>query len=77
MRVGGEAKLGWLGGPRARVGGQAGWPNRLGCKAKQAWAAAAPSSSLSPVSFSFSISFCIMLHFFHVYKSKWHISPLV
>ena len=49
-------------GPVGGLLGQLGW---------------AGSVSLSPISFSFSISFCIMLHFFHVYKSKWHISPLV
>ena len=38
--------LGWLRGPRARVGGQAGSAG-LARKAEQAWATAAPSSFLS------------------------------
>ena len=45
-RAGGEAKLGRLCGPHARVGGQAGLAG-LARKAEQAWAATAPSSFLS------------------------------
>ena len=53
-RAGGEAKLGRLCGPRARVGGQAGLAE-LARKAEQAWATAAPSFS-----FSFSVRFSFL-----------------
>ena len=50
--AGGEAKLGRLRGPRARVGGQAGSAG-LARKTEQAWAAAVPSSFLFPFLFLF------------------------
>ena len=67
----GEARLTlWAACASGRVGG-------LGRAGSQGRAGLGCCCSLSPISFSFSIFFCIMLHFFHVYKSKWHISPLV
>ena len=57
VRAGGEAKLGRLCGPRARVGGQAGSAG-LARKAEQAWAAAAPSL-LFPSLFLFLFVLCI------------------
>jgi len=60
VRAGGEAKLGRLRGPRARVGGQAGSAG-LARKAKQAWAAATPYSFLSLFLFFFYFVFHSLL----------------
>ena len=63
---GGEAKLGRLCGPRARVGGQAGLAG-LARKAEQAWAIAAPSSFLSLFLILFSILFSFLFYLLSIW----------